>query len=90
MQLNTQILAYFTGQVERDQVYCFLGPNNDSIVKITSNNKMAENMLERKKFHVTYCEVKYKSITLQCFSEKQNYHVSNSCVTVVGPSKDKR
>ena len=40
---------------------------------------------------MTYFEVKNKSITLQCFAEKQKYHVSNenSCVTVVQTSKDK-
>ena len=48
-------------------------------------------MFERKKYHVTYFEVKNKSITLQCFAEKQKCHVSteNSCVAVAIPSKDK-
>ena len=47
-------------------------------------------MLERKKYHVTYFEVKNKSITLQYFAEKQKCHVSteNSCVAVARPSKE--
>ena len=41
---------------------------------------------------MTYFEVKNKSITLQCFAEKQKCHVSteNSCVAVVRPSKDNK
>ena len=47
-------------------------------------------MFERKKYHVTYFEVKNKSITSQCFAEKQKCHVSteNSCVAVARPGKD--
>ena len=39
-------------------------------------------MFERIKYHVTYFEVINKSIMLQCFADKQKYHVlnENSCV----------
>ena len=64
------------------QVFWFLSPNNNSIVKITSNNKIC--LKENQKYRVTYFEVKSKSITLQGFAEKQKYHVGNekSCVMV--------
>ena len=53
----------------------------------TSNNKMEEkiSLKEKQKYYVRYFEMKNRSIMLQCFAGKQNYHIANekSCVMVV-------
>ena len=53
-------------------VFWFLDPNNNSIVKIASNNKIVEKVClkGKQKYHLTYFEVKNKSIGLQCFAGK--------------------
>ena len=68
----------FTGQVEGTKFSGFFAP-----VKITSNNKIAEKICLKEKSIVTYFQVNNKSITLQCFAEKEKYNASNekSCVT---------
>ena len=65
-----QLKFEFTGIL----VFWLLGPNNNSIVKITSNNKIVEKVClkGKQKYHLTYFEVKNKSIGLQCFAEKTN------------------
>ena len=78
-----QLKFQFTGIL----VFWFLRPNNNLIVKIMNNNKIVEKVClkGKQKYHLTYFEVKNKSIGLQCFAEKNKYHVANEkgCVTVV-------
>ena len=60
MCVGNRILT--SGSLNSLDLVLFLCPNNNSIVKITSNNKVVEKMCmkEKQKYQVTYFEVKTK------------------------------